>query len=78
MNSLFNCWWYFCTCEIEWLSVVVIESMCQKIICMNMLCFCEKWWIMKLSFDELGMKSWLFVVGVVLECVVDELMHWVS
>jgi len=25
---------------------------------------------------ESRVNSWLFVVGVVLECVVDELMHW--
>jgi len=59
MNSLFNCWWYVCTCEIDWLSVVVIESMCQKSYVWICCIFCEKWWIMKLWFDELGMNSWI-------------------
>ena len=31
-------------------------------ITMNMLCFCEKWWIVKLWFDELGMNSWIIVL----------------
>jgi len=62
---------------IEWLSVVDIEFMCQKSYVWMCCVFGEKWWMMELWFDELGMNSWLFVVGVVLECVVDELMHWV-
>jgi len=47
---------------IEWLIVVENRIHMSKILCMNMLCFCEEWWIMKLWFDELEMNSWLIVV----------------
>ena len=47
---------------IEWLSVVDIEFMYQKSYVWICCVFCEKWWIMKLWFDELGMNSWIIVV----------------
>jgi len=63
VNWTIKCYWY-------WIHV-------SKIIYMNMLCFCEKWWIMKLWFDELGMNSWLIVVVDVWKHVVDEFVWWI-
>jgi len=47
---------------IEWLSVVDIEFMCQKSYVWICCVFGEKWWMMKLWFDEFGMNSWIIVV----------------
>jgi len=63
VNWMIKCCWY-------WIHV-------SKIICINMLCFCEKWGIMKLWCDELGMNSWLIVVNDVWKHVVDELVWWI-
>jgi len=49
-----------------------------KVIYVGMLCFCVK--LMKNEVVVIGLwvSSWLdVVVVVVMECVVDELMHWV-
>jgi len=48
-----------------------------KVIYVGMLCFCVKLMKNAVVVVELWMSSWLDVVVVVMECVVDELMHWV-
>jgi len=49
-----------------------------KAIYVGILCFCVK--LMKNEVVVVGVRvnSWLFVVDVVLEYVVDELIQWVS
>jgi hypothetical protein len=45
---------------------------------MNMICFCMKLMINEVVVVELLMSSCSNVVVVVLTCVVDKLMQWVS
>jgi len=45
---------------------------------MGILCFCVKLMKNEAVVVELWVNSWFFVVDVVLEHVVDELIQWVS
>jgi len=47
-----------------------------KVIYVGMFLFLWKLMNNEVMVVELWVNSWLLVVGVVLECVVDELMHW--
>jgi len=49
-----------------------------KVIYVSMLCFCVKLVNNEVVVVGLRVNSWLFVVDVVLEHVVDELISWVS
>jgi len=49
-----------------------------KVMYVGMLCFCVKLMKNEVVVVELWVNSWLFVVDVVLEHVVDELISWVS
>jgi hypothetical protein len=50
----------------------------SKWVDMNMICFCMKLMMNEVVVVELLMNSCSNVVVVVLTCVVDELMQWVS
>ena len=54
--------------------VVDVEFACLKVIYVGILCFCVKLMKIEVVVVELWVNSWLFVVDVVLEHVVDELI----
>jgi len=49
-----------------------------KVIYVGILCFCVKLMNYEVVVVELWVNSWLFVVDVVLEHIVDESIQWVS
>jgi len=57
------CWWWICM---------------PKVIYVGILCFWVKLMKNEVLVVELWVNSWFFVVDVILEHVVDELIQWVS
>jgi len=57
--------------------VVDVEFVCLECLYMSMFGVCTKLIENDVVVVKLWMISWLNIVVVVMECVVDELMHWV-
>jgi len=57
--------------------IVDVEVVCLECIYISMFGVCTKLMENDVVVVKLWMISWLNVVVVVMECVVDELMHWV-
>jgi len=58
--------------------VVDVEFACLKVIYVGILCFCVKLMNNEVVVVGLWVNTWLFVVDVVLEHVVDAWIQWVS